>query len=49
MPRSWASPPWFGHRFPLGSRAFVSGLLVLALAEVFRQELELQLDNELTF
>jgi len=42
------SPPWLGHRFPFGSTAFFSGLLVLALAEVFRQGLALQRDNELT-
>ncbi len=41
-------PPWSGFRFPLGSAAFLSGLLVLALAEVFRQGLALQRDNELT-
>lgn len=43
-----ASPPWLGHGFPLGSTAFFCGLLVLALAEVFRQGLALQRDNELT-
>jgi len=42
------SPPWLGHGFPFGSTAFFSGLLVLALAEVFRQGLALQRDNELT-
>jgi hypothetical protein len=43
-----ATPPWLGHGFPFGSTAFFSGLLVLALAEVFRQGLALQRDNELT-
>jgi hypothetical protein len=35
-------------RVPFRSSAFYSGLLVLALAEVFRQGLALQRDNELT-
>ena len=35
-------------RVPLRSAAFWSGLLVLALAEVFRQGLALQRENELT-
>jgi len=35
-------------RVPFRSAAFYSGLLVLALAEVFRQGLALQCDNELT-
>jgi hypothetical protein len=35
-------------RVPFRSSAFLSGLLVLALAEVFRQGLALQRDNELT-
>ncbi|MBI1328615.1 MAG: DUF2975 domain-containing protein [Alphaproteobacteria bacterium] len=35
-------------RFPLGNSAFYTGLLVLALAEVFRQGLVLQRDNDLT-
>ena len=35
-------------RVPFRSAAFLSGLLVLALAEVFRQGLALQRDNELT-
>lgn len=42
------SPTWLGLRFPLGSPAFLSGLLVLALAEVFRQGLALKRDNDLT-
>ncbi len=45
--------PPVGHmrlfgRFPFGSPVFFSGLLVLALAEVFRQGLVLQRDNDLT-
>jgi hypothetical protein len=35
-------------RVPFRSAAFLSGLLVLALAEVFRQGLALQRENELT-
>ncbi len=38
----------FGHWLPLGDSVFWSGLLVLALAEVFRQGLALKRDNELT-
>lgn len=41
-------PPWFGYESPLGSPEFLAGLLVLALAEVFRQGLALQRDNDLT-
>lgn len=41
-------PPLFGYESPLGSPEFLAGLLVLALAEVFRQGLALQRDNELT-
>ena len=41
-------PPWFGYESPLGSSVFFAGLLVLALAEVFRQGLALQRDNDLT-
>ena len=44
--------PPVGHmqllRFPLGSPVFWSGLLVLALAEVFRQGLALQRESDLT-
>lgn len=41
-------PPWLGHGFPLHRPALFAGLLVLALAEVFRQGLALQRDNDLT-
>jgi len=41
-------PPWLGYESPFGSPAFLAGLLVLALAEVFRQGLALQRDNDLT-
>lgn len=41
-------PPWLGHGFPLHRYAFYAGLLVLALAEVFRQGLALQRDSDLT-
>jgi hypothetical protein len=37
-----------GHGFPFGSPMFFSGLLVLALSEVFRQGLALKNENELT-
>ena len=39
--------PLLGHS-PFGSSVFFSGLLVLALAEVFRQGLALQRENDLT-
>ena len=41
-------PPWLGHGFPWHRSAFYAGLLVLALAEVFRQGLALQRDSDLT-
>jgi len=41
-------PPWSGYESPLRSAEFFGGLLVLALAEVFRQGLALQRDNDLT-
>jgi hypothetical protein len=41
------NPPVLG-RVPFRSSAFYSGLLVLALAEVFRQGLALRRENELT-
>jgi hypothetical protein len=41
-------PPWLGYESPFGSSEFLTGLLILALAEVFRQGLALQHDNELT-
>jgi hypothetical protein len=41
-------PPWLGFKSPFGSPEFFAGLLVLALAEVFRQGLALQRDNDLT-
>lgn len=41
-------PPWLGYESPFGSPEFLAGLLVLAVAEVFRQGLALQRDNELT-
>lgn len=37
-----------GHRFPFGTPMFFSGLLVLALSEVFRQGLVLKSENDLT-
>lgn len=37
-----------GHGFPFGSPMFFSGLLVLALSEVFRQGLVLKSENDLT-
>jgi hypothetical protein len=40
-------PRWFGHS-PIFNSVFLTGLLVLALAEVFRQGLALQRDNDLT-
>ena len=43
-----ARPPLLGYESPFGSPEFLAGLLVLALAEVFRQGLALQRDNELT-
>jgi len=39
---------WSGHWLPLGRGTFWFGLLVLALAEVFRQGLALKRDSELT-
>ena len=41
---------WFPRRndFPFGSPVFFSGLLVLALSEVFRQGLALKNENDLT-
>jgi len=41
-------PIRIGHWLPFGRAAFWCGLLVLALAEVFRQGLTLKRDNELT-
>jgi len=38
----------FGHLLPFGRAAFWYGLLVLALAEVFRQGLALKRDSDLT-
>lgn len=37
-----------GHGFPFGSPVFFSGLLVLALSEVFRQGLALKNEHDLT-
>ncbi len=37
-----------GHDFPFGTPIFFSGLLVLALSEVFRQGLALKHENDLT-
>lgn len=42
------SPPWLGYHSPFGRPTFFYGLLVLALAEVFRQGLALQRDSDLT-
>lgn len=41
-------PSWLEHGFPLHRSAFYAGLLVLAVAEVFRQGLALQRDSDLT-
>jgi hypothetical protein len=41
-------PPALGFHSPFSSAPFLTGLLVLALAEVFRQGLALQRDNDLT-
>jgi hypothetical protein len=43
-----AAPPWLWYESPFGSPEFLAGLLVLALAEVFRQGLALQRDSDLT-
>ena len=42
------SPSWLGYRFPFGSSVFWCGLLILALAEVFRQGLALKRESDLT-
>lgn len=39
---------WHGGSFPFGSPVFFSGLLVLALSEVFRQGLALKDEHDLT-
>ena len=39
---------WHGHGFPFGSPLFFSGLLILALSEVFRQGLALKNEHDLT-
>jgi hypothetical protein len=41
-------PSWLWYESPFGSAEFLAGLLVLALAEVFRQGLALQRDSDLT-
>lgn len=46
VPQGMAFPRW--HGFPFGSPLFFSGLLVLALSEVFRQGLALKNENDLT-
>jgi hypothetical protein len=43
-----AAPPWLWYKSPFDSPEFLAGLLVLALAEVFRQGLALQRDSDLT-
>lgn len=48
LPQVGASHIHFGHLLPFGDGVFWSGLLVLALAEVFRQGLALKHDNDLT-
>lgn len=45
-PQGMMFPRW--HGFPFGSPLFFSGLLVLALSEVFRQGLALKNENDLT-
>jgi hypothetical protein len=42
------TPPWLGYHSPFVSAEFLAGILVLALAEVFRQGLALQRDSDLT-
>lgn len=48
LPTAADHPLWFGDKIVFGHPVFFSGLLVLALAEVFRQGLALQRDNDLT-
>ena len=48
LPPPTANPVPSGHWLPLGEATFWCGLLVLALAEVFRQGLALRQENELT-
>ncbi|HTQ13265.1 MAG TPA: DUF2975 domain-containing protein [Rhizomicrobium sp.] len=48
LPHISPGPPHFGAWLPFGDSLFWSGLLVLALAEVFRQGLALKRDAELT-
>jgi hypothetical protein len=48
LPRSHNVQISTGHDFPFGTPLFFSGLLVLALSEVFRQGLALKHENDLT-
>jgi hypothetical protein len=48
LPPAADHPLWFGDKSVFGHPVFFSGLLVLALAEVFRQGLALKRDNDLT-
>jgi Protein of unknown function (DUF2975) len=48
LPQLGAQSLPFGHWLPFGDSVFWSGLLVLALAEVFRQGLVLKRDSDLT-
>jgi hypothetical protein len=43
-----AAPSWLWYDSPFGTPEFLAGILVLALAEVFRQGLALQRDSDLT-
>ncbi|MGH6873136.1 MAG: DUF2975 domain-containing protein [Rhizomicrobium sp.] len=48
LPHVGSEPMHLGHWLPFGDSVFWSGLLVLALAEVFRQGLALKRDADLT-
>lgn len=48
LPQVGAHPMVLGHLLPFGDGVFWSGLLVLALAEVFRQGLTLKREHDLT-
>jgi hypothetical protein len=48
LPQSHGMRISVGRDFPFGTPIFFSGLLVLALSEVFRQGLTLKRENDLT-
>ena len=48
LPQVGMHPMYPGHWLPFGDGVFWSGLLVLALAEVFRQGLALKREHDLT-